>query len=88
MGMVLEWMPDLASVPDRKVCGLLATRTSSEEVKAELQSLAKDMPTFYVFICFHSFHNRYGHFPMNISRSSVIHCLSCRSSSVLRLIPF
>ncbi|CAK9092542.1 Bifunctional cytochrome P450/NADPH--P450 reductase 2 (CYP102A3) (Fatty acid hydroxylase CypB) (Flavocytochrome P450 102A3) [Includes: Cytochrome P450 102A3 [Durusdinium trenchii] len=42
VSVVMQWFPDLASTPDRKICGLLAERVTSAEAKEELQSLAKD----------------------------------------------
>lgn len=39
--LVMQWFPDLASSPDRKVCGYLANKVSDANAKEELRSLAK-----------------------------------------------
>ena len=40
--LVMQWFPDLASSPDRKVCGYLANKVTDANAQEELRSLAKD----------------------------------------------
>ena len=40
----MQWFPDLASSPDRKVCGYLANKVTDATAKEELRSLAKVPP--------------------------------------------
>lgn len=41
----MQWFPDLASSPDRKVCGYLANKVTDANAQEELRSLAKVPPT-------------------------------------------
>eukprot|EP00435_Cladocopium_sp_Y103_P021944 s943_g5.t1 len=43
--LVMQWFPDLASSPDRKVLAWLADKAIASEAKEELRSMAKDTST-------------------------------------------